>query len=179
MYCYCLYCKTEKCKYVARAMEIVFGCRAVLPTQIQHIRRKGEMLDVERSLFPGYLFLYSEQARLDILKLRAVDGVIRCLNGSPEDYSLRGNDELFAQVLFQRGGVLGKTKVYRVGQRIYLNDEVFGGVEATIVKVDVRKGRMKVEFPFANTRLATWVEYEVTENRETEDPAAPPTDETA
>ena len=168
MVTYCLYCRTAAAKNVVRDAERVFGCRAIRPLQIQHTRVKRKPVDIEREMLPGYVFLYAEE-KLEVSKMWLIDGVIRVLRNSDANeehrgtYELKGSDEAFALMLFEKDGRFGRTKVYEEGQVIKLRDSAFRGLETTILKVDRRNERMEIEIPFAGRTIRTWVGYEVVE----------------
>ena len=79
MYCYCLFCETGKCDYVARAAMQAFPCRAISPKQIQHTWSKGNMIDREQDLLPGYIFLYTEEPWEEVGTLWRLKGIHRIL----------------------------------------------------------------------------------------------------
>lgn len=163
MFAYCLFCQTEKSESICKAAISSFQCRAVSPRQIQHTWSKGKMIDIERDLLPGYIFLYFDDEYPDVSNFRKLHGVIRCLSDSSCRYTLTGSDEQFALTLLQLGGRIGKTKVYREGDLIRISEGVFSGLEANILKVDRRASRMQVEIPFAGRSVKTWLEYEIVE----------------
>lgn len=163
MFVYCLFCETQKCRSIAEKVTDRFRCRAISPKQIQHVRSKGRMVDIEHDLLPGYVFVYGE-APLDIAFMRRIDGVIRCLCDADRQYELKGSDEAFAMMLLEKNGVVGKTKVYREGQMIRVCRGAYEGLETRIVRVDQRSMRMQIEIPFANMYVKTWVEYEIVED---------------
>ena len=158
---YCIFCETVKAGAVARAIESLFDCRAISPLQVQHMRVKGKMTDVRRDLLPGYVFLYFEEGEPDMARLRYIDGYLKCLSDYHGNYRLVGSDEAFALMLYDNGGVLGKTKVYEVNQIIRVCEGVYKGVQAQVLKVDRRNMRMQIELPFAGRSVKTWVEYEI------------------
>ena len=164
MYIYCLFCETAKCRNIAGRVGEMFGCCAISPRQVQHTWSHGQMVDIEHDLLPGYVFVYMEDAMPDLHRIRTVDGVIRCLCDADRQYQLTGSDEQFALMLLDKGGVIGKTKVYQEGQMIRLKEGAFGGVEARILKVNRRNMRMQIELPFASLAVRTWVEYEMVED---------------
>ncbi|MBQ9300886.1 MAG: hypothetical protein IJ214_10280, partial [Clostridia bacterium] len=137
--------------------------QAISPKQVQHTRSKGKMVDYVHDLLPGYVFLYSEEAPIEIVSVQAIQGVIRCLSDHEHRFELSGADEQFALMLLHKDGVIGKTKVYREGDRISICKGAFLGVEAQILKVNRRNMRMQIEIPFASRTVKTWVEYEVVE----------------
>ena len=117
---------------------------------------------------PTYAPLYfeDEDDKPTITELWRMHGVIRCLSDSDRNYELKGNDEAFALTLLKSDGVIGKTQVYREGDRIRICDGAFEGLETRIVKVDHRGSRMMIEIPFAKQLVRTWVEYEIVELKE-------------
>lgn len=168
MVIYCLFCETAKCNTLAKIAAERFGCRAISPKQVQHTWSKGKSVDIIHDLLPGYLFLYfeDEDDKPTITELWRMHGVIRCLSDSDRNYELKGNDEAFALTLLKSDGVIGKTQVYREGDRIRICDGAFEGLETRIVKVDHRGSRMMIEIPFAKQLVRTWVEYEIVELKE-------------
>jgi len=163
---YCLFCETAKCRSVASALMQKIPCRAIYPKQIQHTRSQGKIVDVEHDLLPGYVFLYLEDAPLDLAQIHSVQGIIRCLSSQDKQYELSGSDEEFAMMLLQKNGVIGKTKVYQEGQMIRICKGAYAGVETQILKVDKRNMRMQIEIPFAGRQVRTWVEYEIVREAE-------------
>ena len=140
----------------------LFSCETILPKQIHHMRVKGQMKDIVRDLLPGYLFLYA-QSPIPGPALTSMQDVIRCLRTTDRKYELQGQDEAFTLLLRLKGGTLGKTQVYREGDRVRIRDGAFEGVQAEITRLDRRNHRMKIEIPFAGRKVSTWLEYEMTE----------------
>ena len=166
MLTYCLFCETVKCDLVAKAIEQDFGCVAISPKRVQHTWSAGKMVDVVHDLLPGYVLVYTERELLDIRRVQAIRGVIRCLCTADKKYELSGSDERFALMLLQKNGVLGKTKVYEEGQRIRVCEGAYEGIETRILKVNRQKSRMQIDIPFANRHIRTWVEFEIVEHAE-------------
>ena len=162
MNAYCLFCETEKCEFVAHAVKQVFECEAISPKQIQHTWDKGQYIDREHNLLPGYVFVYSEEEDLNPPEIRRrLDRIIRCLRDTGLDYRLHGADEDFALMLLRKGGVIGRTEVTETDGHLTVTDETFEGIPVEILKVDRRNSRMKIEMLVANNKVQTWVEYEI------------------
>ncbi len=161
MHIYCLFCETGKCEYVARAAMQAFPCHAISPKQIQHIWSKGSFTDREHDLLPGYVFVYFEDPLPFPQELKKIDPIIRCLRSSDLTYELKGSDEAFAQMIYQKNGIIGKTQVTETDGRFAIADETFRSIHTEILKVDRRNRRMKIEILFADHRVQTWVEYEI------------------
>ena len=166
MYIYCLFCATEKCDNIAKTAMELFDCRALSPKQVQHTWSKGKMIDRENDLLPGYVFLYFQDQVENIAVFHSINGVIRCLSDTSKQFELTGADEQFALMLYQKNGVIGKTTVYREGQRIHVCKGAFEGLETKILKVNHRNSRILIEIPFAMRPVKTWVEYEIVETSE-------------
>ena len=164
MYTYCLFCETGKCDFVARAAMQVYDCTAISPKQIQHTWDKGRFVDRPRNLLPGYVFLYFEEPIQEPQDIRwKLDRIIRSLRSSDMDYQLHGTDEQFALMLHRKNGVLGRTEVQEEDGRFTITDESFRGIPVSILKVDRRNSRMKIEMLLAGNKVQTWVEYEITQ----------------
>ncbi len=165
MYVYCLFCLTAKCDKVARLAERLTGCRALYPKQIQHTRSNGRIVDIEHPLLPGYVFLYSEDQPLLMSRFWGLEGVLRCICDDKNEPELTGDDEAFALMLLEKGGIIGKTPVFVEGQMIRVCKGAYCGLESRVLKVNRRNMRMQIEIPFANRMVKTWVEYEIVENK--------------
>lgn len=168
MYTYCVFCDTQRCGEIARQAEIQLQCRAIRPKRerlkwVQHkpVREINDLL-------PGYIFLYTEEKIEDLSTLRRIRGVVRCLSDTEHQYVLQGSDEAFALMLLQNNGVIGRIPVYEEGQTIRITEGVFGGVEASILRVDRRQARMEIALPFDKSIVKTWIEFEMVENVEQE-----------
>ncbi len=166
MYCYCLFCETVRCAQVARAAERLLECRAIYPVQVQRIHRREGWTELVHALTPGYVFLYAPE-ELDTARLRGTTGLLKWLRYSDGEARLQGEDERFALMLLDKDGAIGKTMVYREGERIRIKQGAFGGTETRILKVDRRNTRIQIEIPFAGNLIKTWVEYEMLEDAET------------
>lgn len=161
MYCYCLFCETQKCQAVVSLIESKLGCRALYPKQVQHIRKQGEMMDLERDLLPGYVFFYAESASVVFPKDLHINGILKILRNLDGSCELRDEDEQFALMILERQGRIGRTKVYEEGREIQISKGAFGGARSKILKLDRRNGRMQIEISFAGQKVRTWVEYEI------------------
>ena len=156
MYAYCLFCLTQRCKVIAKLMEIRGVDRAFSPQIIRKHRKKGENVKKCFDLLPGYVFLYSEKRLTDSHLFYGIDGMIRRVGCREDGYELEGPDLDFALKLLGKDGLVGAMKVCRVGEEVALEDTLFSGCEGKVVDIDYRKERAKVEFVFENTRRGIW-----------------------
>lgn len=166
VYTYCVFCSTQKCGKVAIQAQKLFGCKAIRPRREQLKWVKREAVRETHDLLPGYIFLYSDHELEHTHLLREIAGVIRCLSDQEHRYILHGNDEAFAMMLYEKNGVIGKTEVYKEGEKIRICDGAYAGLETSILKVNRRNMRMLIRIPFAGMQVETWVEYEMVKSAE-------------
>ena len=157
MYAYCLFCLTQRCKVIAKLMEIRGVDRAFSPQIIRRQRKKGENREVQFDLVPGYVFIYNETRLTDYRLFYGMDGVVRRVGRRPDGYELEGPDLDFAMRLLEKDGVVGVMKACRVGDQVMLEDPLFNGCQGKITRIDHRKGRARVDFVFDNLANHTWV----------------------
>ena len=163
MYAYCLFCVTQRCRVIAKLMEIRGVKRAFSPQIIRKQRKKGENLRKRFDLLPGYVFLYSEERLMDYTLFCGMDGVIRRVGKTEKGYELGGPDYDFAMQLYEKDGLVKSMELYQDGNEVRLMDTLFDGCEGKIVKIDYKKERAKVEFVFDNNCSSTWVALEEVE----------------
>ena len=166
MYAYCLFCQTQRCAAIARYIQATTGMRCFTPQIIQRKWVHGEPLEEKHSWLPGYVFLYTPEP---IQPIRHVDGVIRWLCDSKQNYELSGEDYDFAMMLLQKDGIIGTVRLAQVGDRVHLTDGAWAGMNGSIIRVDRQRKRCCVEFRFDATVRNVWVGYEIVE---TDDPEA-------
>ena len=160
MYAYCLFCLTQRCKVIAKLMEIRGADRAFSPQIIRKQRKKGENIKKMFDLLPGYVFIYSEERLTDYRFFFGIDGVVRRVGKTEEGYELAGSDLDFAMKLLETDGVVGGMTVCKLGDEVTLENPLFAGCEGKVIEIDYRKERANVAFVFDNTRREIWVSVE-------------------
>lgn len=162
MYCYCIFCVTVKCGAVASAIRQRYGYEAFSPRIVQRKWIKGACFEEERPYLPGYVFVYAREPIEEFQEINRIDGVARWLGERGEGFRLQGDDRRFAEMLHDHGGVIGIMKVYQEGDRVRLADEnMLGGFEAEIIRLDRRKGRAQLQYNFDGNCYKIWVGYEL------------------
>lgn len=164
MYAYCLFCMTQRCKVIARLMEIRGVDRAFSPQIIRKQRKQGENVKKQFDLLPGYIFLYNEERLTDYTLFCGMDGVIRRVGKQENGYELAGPDLDFAMKLLEKDGLVGGMNACRVGDEVKLEDPLFNGCQGKVTAVDWRKERARVEFVFDKNSCSTWVSLENVKN---------------
>ena len=121
--------------------------RLIWPRRILTIRRKGVMKDTLAPIFPGYLFLETEQLHPDVYwTFKKIDGFFRFLKSNTEIEPLYGDDRELLLHFLSYGEIVSKSQVFfDENQRIRVLSGPLSGLEGKIVKVNKRKKRAKVK----------------------------------
>ena len=164
MYAYCLFCLTQRCKVIAKLMEIRGVDRAFSPQIIRRQRKDGQNVKRLYDLLPGYVFLYSEERLTDYRLFCGMDGVIRRVGRRDDGYELEGPDLDFAMQLLEKDGLVGSMTVRREGEDVLLQDPLFNGCQGKITKIDWRKERARVDFVFEKNPCHAWISLENVQN---------------
>lgn len=101
----------------------------------------------------GYIFVYyfgsdgGEAIRILPARVRdrLLGGFFYFLKYPDGAYELRDGDKDFSLMLLENDGVIGRTEVWKEGDRIRLKEGAFAGVKTDILKVDRRNERMQIE----------------------------------
>lgn len=166
MYAYCLFCMTQRCRVIARLMEIRGVDRAFSPRIEQRHRKQGENKKTTKDLLPGYVFLYSETRLKDYYSLcGGIDGVIRLVGKQDDGYELAGSDLDIAMRLLEKDGLVGPMTLCRVGDTVTLEDPLFNGCQGRVTEIDYRKERARVDFVFDRNNCHTWVSLDGVKGR--------------
>ena len=154
MHSYCFFCETQKCSTIASLIERTLGYRCISPDIIQRKWVKGVCEEKRHSWLPGYIFLYTEEPLNERIKY---PGIIRLL----EDGELQGQDLAFANMLYDRNGVMGAIELTEVGQYCSVNDPLWQKMEGKVIKIDRGRKRCCIEFIFDQVKRTVWLGYEL------------------
>lgn len=162
MYYYCLFCMQRRVPVIRTILyNYLPTARIISPQWVQLKWVKGVSFEEEHPLFPGYLFLYTEEPIANFRSIMTIDGVVRFLGVRDDGFQLCHDDLQFAKMLLECDGRVGNFKVYQVGDRIHLAKGVLAGFDGKIVKVDRNRRRLQVEFTFDNVIRKITVGYEM------------------
>ncbi|MDR3130732.1 MAG: antiterminator LoaP [Treponema sp.] len=139
-------------KYIAlyRAMYPGRPLKLYFPKRSISLRRRGIMVQDTPPVFPGYIFIEIDSED-DILKykreFRKIDGFYHFLKSNMNICPLQDKDLETALHFIKRAGpVAGKSRVYfDANSRIVVASGPLMGLEGKIVKVNRRKGRVKIK----------------------------------
>ena len=137
------------------------------PKRTVPIRRKGVTVETTPAVFPGYLFLGSEEGALQRYhwQFRRTDGFYRFLKSNRNIEPLAGKDlETVLHFIKKTGPVAGISQVYfDANARIVVVEGPLAGLEGNIVKVDKRKKRAKIKLDLYDDSFTIDLGYELIE----------------
>lgn len=157
----------EEERYMRLAEETISGkARLVWPRRRLHIRKRGVRKKVLAPLFPGYLFLETEELTWPLVQaLRRIAGFVRILETTAEPKPLTGDDLELVRHFLGFGEIVQESKVtFDENNRIEVIDGPLQGLEGRIVKVDKRKGRAKVRLDLYKDSFLVDLGFEIMSN---------------
>lgn len=129
------------------------------------IRKKGKVTNELKPLFPGYVFVKSDEIDSELYNImRTTQHFVRFLPDNKQIRNIEHRDLTILEHFLQLGGVAKiSSVVFDENQRIQVKEGPLKGLEGSIVKVDKRKKRAKVSLDFANTQFVIDLAFEVIE----------------
>lgn len=144
-----MFCKTGSEKDVVQSLTVLNNkYKAIAPTRILQEKRKGKWMDREQILFPGYVFLYSEE-EVESELIKRVPGFYKILGYDAEFKELQGMDYEYSMWIYRHQGRIKPSKVLTIGKTVKVIEGPLLDCLGTIVKLDKHKRRVWVEFEFA------------------------------
>lgn len=159
MYAYCYFCETQKCATIAALIRRTLNDTCFSPEIIQRKWTKGVCEEVRYPWLPGYIFHYTEEPQDHPIYL---PGIIRRLG----DGELRNEDLAFANMLYERNGVMGSIHLVKDGQYCTMYDPLWREMEGKVIKLDRGRKRCCVEFSFDGIRRTIWLGYDLIQPNE-------------
>jgi transcriptional antiterminator NusG len=141
-----------------------------VPTRMLTIRRMGKNVKQFAPVFPGYVFVESEDIRADLdtyWVLRKTPGFIRFLNDNTAPTPLNERERHLLRHFMSFGEYADTSKVtFDENDRIVVLEGPLKGLEGKIVKVNRRKGRAKVSLDMCKTGFLIDLGFEAVERVE-------------
>lgn len=163
MFVYCFFCQTNKCNQIVSLLKnnaIIH--KAIYPQVVQRQRKKGENYERIFDLLPGYIFVYTNENIVDsLVEITRINGVIRCIGNSENDFILTGGDYTFAINLYKKNGIINNISLQNKNNKLKIIDPMFSQMNAEVSKVDYKKGRARIEYDFVGRKCYTWVSIEM------------------
>jgi transcriptional antiterminator NusG len=155
----------EKFMRLFKAQNPDFTLPLHFPRRYLDIRRGGRITPSYLAIFPGYIFVESEEP--DTLQylgaFRRTNGFYRFLRSNEDIKPLQNRDlELVLHFIKNIGQVAGKSKVYfDENSRIVVISGPLSGLEGRIIKADKRKGRAKIKLDLYGDSFCIDLAFEV------------------
>ncbi|MDA3811011.1 MAG: antiterminator LoaP [Spirochaetaceae bacterium] len=110
------------------------------------IRKNGKTKKETKPLFPGYIFLKTEEVNAGILSsLKSIPGFFQVLPSNKNIKPIRQQDMHFLDSLFNKNYTAHLSKArFDENDKIQIIEGPLKGKEGLIIKVDKRKGRAKI-----------------------------------
>jgi len=157
-------------KYIRRFRILNPGCSIEIyfPKRTITVRRRGVMTQTTPAVFPGYLFLESDDQLLRSYQwqFRRTDGFYRFLKSNQDIRPLSGRDlETVLHFIKRAGPLAGLSQVYfDENSRIVVVEGPLAGLEGNIIKVDKRKRRAKIKLDLYDDSFTIDLGFELMEN---------------
>lgn len=140
---------------------------ALVPSRVLVIRKAGKTRREERPIFPGYVFLAVPEGALDrepYWVIKRVEDFARFLPSNQHRKPLFGADLQVLQHFISSGPRADISKVtFDENDRIVVLEGPLKGLEGSIVKVDKRKGRVKIRLAMCADSFSIDLGFEAVE----------------
>lgn len=121
--------------------------QALAPQRLMRERKEGKWSEKVRTLFQGYVFVYSIMTPEMYYKLTDITGVINILKGASSSPTPVPDEEMRFILRFAvDNDLVGISDLVVDGDNIKVTSGPLEGYEGQIVKVDKRRFRAKVKF---------------------------------
>lgn len=137
--------------------------RCYVPRKVVNMKRQGEWFLAKKALFPGYLFVDTDDAEELNLKVRKIEGFNKLLTTDKKLFPLYDNDAVFAEKLYNREGIFDISEGYIEGDSVKVTAGPLCGLEGLIKKIDRHKRLAYLEFNMFGQVINTYVGLEITE----------------
>lgn len=135
--------------------------RCVLPLYEEKIKYKGEWHLKKKKLFPGYLFMISDDLEKLNEELKKINGLTKILKAGETVVPLKEDEILLIKKL------IGEKDVMEMSEGLIVNDEVIilsgplKGMESSIKKIDRHKRKVWISIEMFNREQLVEVGAEI------------------
>lgn len=137
--------------------------RLLFPQRSMNVRKDKSLKKEDLPVFPGYVFLETGELEKELYwHLRTTAGFYRFLPENTSPKPLEGRDLALIKHFVSFGEVAGPSKVtFDDNDRIVVKEGPLKGLEGRIIKVDKRKGRVKVKLDLYDECFPVDLSYEL------------------
>lgn len=119
--------------------------RCFIPYYEEKKRIRGEWVTQKKVLFPGYVFMITEDLEELYLQLRDVTGLTRLLGTGDEIVPLTSEEEEFLRRMGGEEQVVRMSEGIIEGEKVHVTDGPLQGMEGYIRKIDRHKRKAYLE----------------------------------
>ena len=120
--------------------------RCFIPRRIVQMKKKGEWIQTEKNMFPGYFFVDTDDIEELALQLQKVEGFSTVLTVNKKFYPLTGKDAELTEDLYNNKGIFDVSKGIIEGDEIVITSGPLKGQEGLIKRIDRHKRLAYLEF---------------------------------
>ncbi len=149
MYWYAIFVQTGKENYVKDWIEYYFKkseLKVFIPKKKMKEKRKGHYYEIVRTVFPSYIFLYTNMNIEKCNKLKRLPNVYRILKDDNYFTNIDQKEMNIILKLFGREEIADYTKIFYENDKVEIIDGPLCGFEGLIKKIDKRKNRATITF---------------------------------
>lgn len=150
-------------KLANKVKEMAFQNRCFVPKRIMQIRRKGDWIYTEKSMFPGYFFVDTDDVEELYQELRKQEGFSTILTVDKKYCPLQGKDAEQVEDLYLNHGIFDVSKGIIEGDQILVTSGPLKGQEGLIKKIDRHKRLAYLEFHMFDQVIKGSVGLEIVE----------------
>lgn len=156
----CVFCQSGYEKTIATRIEQVLPhVKAYSVTQEKFKSIGGKRSIIQEQVMSGYVFI-ATASTIDMCQLKYLPGVSRVLTDHEGEWELFGRDREFVEWIFDNGGIIRISKVYKEGDKIVFQSGLLKDYEGKIVKINKHRGTALVEFIFGGMAFKVWAVFE-------------------
>lgn len=155
--------------------EIMTQCRKIIPSSILERcfipyyemmkKYQGEWHKEKKVLFPGYVFMSTDDIDSLYMELKRVIGLTKLIGNGEEIIPLRQEDTRFLKKFGKEKQVVKMSKGVILDEKVIITDGPLKGKEGIIKKIDRHKRKAYLAVPIFGRILDAQVGLEITEKR--------------
>ncbi len=119
--------------------------KVFIPMYAQQVRFRGKWIKRTRILFPGYVFIATENLAAAVLKLKSIVGMTKLIGTGTEILPVKKEEE---ELLLRLGGeelVVDASEGFIVGTKVEVTEGPLKGFESHIRKIDRHRRKAWIE----------------------------------
>jgi len=157
----CIFCKTGKENSVAEAIESMEGIvRARAVKQTKRYTQRGIVSLEDHIVIKGCVFFEANE-KVAFQNLLLIEGFLSVLTDGTGDWCLGGDDLTYAKIVMKYDGIIGLSKVYKIGDDIQIVEGPLKDFEGQITKIDRRNRSGQVTLHFNNQSKKVWLCFDI------------------